>query len=151
MQSFKNIIRKRFCTGSEPVSKDILLAVLGYDSSDPFFSDDSCNNSMEYVNDESLTARDRAKILQRATARDVLKDMAMKVLNKSTMDDDDKDIIRAFIEVNEELIGYEVNFTSYREEWDVQSKPINRKTQPKHPQQVSNSLTDSDCSSDPFV
>lgn len=149
MQSFKNIIRKRFSTGSEPVSKDILFAILGYDSSDPFFTDDSCNNSMLFTNDESLTARDRAKILQRATARDVLKDMAMKVLNKGTMSDDDKDIIRAFIEVNEELIQSETNFISYQAEWDVQSKPINRKTQPKRPQQVSDSLTED--SSDPFI
>ena len=148
MQSFKNIIRKRFSTGSEPVSKDILFAVIGYDSSDPFFSDDSCNNSLQFVNDESMTARDRAKILQQATARDVLKDMAMKVLKKSTMSEDDKDIIRAFIDVNEELIQTELKFTSYQEEWNVQSKPINRKTQPKHPQHVSDSLTDS---SDPFV
>lgn len=149
MQSFKNIIRKRFSTGSEPVSKDILFAILGYDASDPFFSDDSCNNSMLYTNDESLTARDRAKVLQRATARDVLKDMAMKVLNKGTMSEDDKDIIRAFIDVNEELIQTETNFISYQAEWDVQSKPINRKTQPKHPQHVSDSLTED--SSDPFV
>ena len=127
----------------------MLFAVLGYDSSDPFFSDDSCSNTMLYTDDESLTAKDRAKILQRATARDVLKDMVMKVLDKDTMSDDDKDVIRAFIDVNESLIESETNFISYQSEWAVQSKPINRKTSPKRPQQVSDSLTED--SSDPFV